>query len=201
VAFSPDKTTLATGSVDGAIKLWDIATGQLKKTLRGHRSWVNSVAYRSGGEQLLSGSSDGTIMIWSTATGRPLRTIDATKAEVRSIAVSVDGRYLAAGLRYGTVKVWSLDDGKEHHVFPGRGDMCAVAFSPDGKLLAGSEGDWNSGGIVALRDVTTGTCVARMRHAGEILAVVFSGAGDLVATGAADNTVRLWKLPPSPSGP
>lgn len=195
VAFSPDKTTLATSSIDGTIKLWDVATGHLRKTLSGHKSWVNCLAYRPSGDQLISGSSDGTIKIWSAVTDMPLRTINATKSEVRSIAVSPDGAYLAAGLRYGMVKIWSITDGKERHAFPGQGDMCAVAFSSDGKLLASSEGDWNRGGIVTLRDVTTGSAAARMRHTGEIHSVAFSGSGNVIATGASDKTVRLWRVP------
>jgi WD40 repeat protein len=185
VAFSPDKATL---------KLWEISTGRLKNTLKGHKSWVTSLAYTGSGDSLFSGSSDGTIVVWSTATAAPLRTIDATKGEVRSIAVSADGAHLAAGLRYGTVKVWTTADWKERLALPGQGDMCAVALSPNGKLLATTEGDWNRGGLVIIRDVTTGNAIARFQHTGEIISVAFSGAGDVIAAGAADKTVRLWKV-------
>ncbi len=197
VAFSPDKTILATASIDQTIKLWDVATGQLKKTLTGHKSWVNSLAYRTTGEWLISGSSDGTIIVWSTNTDAPLRTIDVTKGEVRSVALSADGTLLAAGLRYGTVKLWSTADWKEALSLPGQGDMCVVAFSPSGKQLATTEGDWNRGGIVRIRDVVSGIPVVRFEHPGEIISVAFSTAGDVLATGGSDKTVRLWKVPSS----
>jgi len=196
VAFSFDKSTLATASIDGAVKLWDVSTGKLKNTLNGHKSWVNCLAYSANGEWLLSGSSDGTIIVWSMRTQAPLRTIDATKAEVRSIALSADGAHLAAGLRYGTVKIWSTADWKERLSLPGNGDMCAVAFSPDGKLLATSEGDWNRGGIVVIRDVATGKPNLRLRHTGEIISLAFSKTGAVIAAGAADKTVRVWKIAP-----
>jgi formylglycine-generating enzyme required for sulfatase activity/prenyltransferase beta subunit len=196
VAFSPDKTTLATASIDRTIKLWDISTGQLKKTLTGHKSWVNALAYRASGDWLVSGSSDGVIIVWSTETAAPLRTIDVTKAEIRSIALSADGSLLAAGLRYGTVKIWSTADWKEHPAIPGQGDMCAVAFSPSGKLLASTEGDWNRGGLVKIREAATGNLVASLQHTGEVVSVAFSSAGDVIAAGAADKTVRLWKIAP-----
>ncbi|MCE9563585.1 MAG: hypothetical protein K8U57_16205 [Planctomycetes bacterium] len=194
VAFSPDKTTLATASIDQTIKLWDVATGQLKKTLTGHKSWVNSLAYRTNGDWLVSGSSDGTIIVWSMKTATPIRTIDATKGEVRSVALSADGTYLATGLRYGTVMIWSMADWKDPVTLAGQGDMCAVAFSPNGKLLATTEGDWNRGGLVKIRDMATGNSVGRFEHTGEIISVAFSNGSDVIATGGADKTVRLWKL-------
>jgi WD40 repeat protein len=127
-------------------------------------------------------------------TDSPLRVIDATKAEVRSVAISPDGTYLAAGLRYGTVKVWTTADWKERLTLPGSGDLCAVAFSPNGKLLANTEGDWNRGGIIRVRDVESGKPVASFQHTGEVLSVAFSKSG-VLAAGAADKTVRLWNLP------
>jgi geranylgeranyl transferase type-2 subunit beta len=198
VAFSPDKNTLATGSIDGTIKVWDIATGELRRTLTGHKSWVNSLSYRPAGDWLISGSSDGTIIIWSAESGGQVHTIDATKTEVRSVAISADGTRLAAGLRYGTVKVWSTADWKECLEIDGQGDMCAVAISPSGKELATSTGDWNRGGTVRIHEVATGKLLTRFQHTGEILSIAYSRAGDRIAAGAADATVRLWRLRPTP---
>jgi len=193
VAFSPDKTTLATASIDQTIKLWNVKTGQLKKTLTGHKSWVNSLTYNVEGTLLISGSSDGTIIFWGTRTNGLSRIINATKGEVRSVAISADGEHLAAGLRYGTVKIWSMYTLKELHTLPGQGDMCAVAFSPNGKHLATSEGDWNRGGVVKIRDVKTGKPLQSFQHTGEINSIAFSAVGDAIAAGAGDKTVRLWK--------
>lgn len=193
VAFSPDKTTLATASLDGTVKLWNVAEGTLKKTLVGHKSWVNSLAYSPKGDWLASGSSDGTIVIWSTQTMTPLHTIAATKAEVRSVAVSPDGSQLAAGLRYGTAKTWATADWTERFALPGQGDMCAVAFSRSGKILAVSEGDWNRSGVVKLHDAGTGTALGRLDHTGEILSISFGARDDIIAAGAADKSVRLWQ--------
>ncbi|MCL1463018.1 WD40 repeat domain-containing protein, partial [Argonema galeatum] len=64
VAFSPDGQTLASGSDDKTIKLWDIRSGQLKTTLTGHSDDVNSVAFSPDGQTLASGSDDKTIKLW-----------------------------------------------------------------------------------------------------------------------------------------
>lgn len=196
VAFTPDGGTLATGSIDGTIKLWNVLTGKLKSTIEGHKSWVNSLAFSADGEWLVSGSSDGTVVIRSAKTGTPLHSIEAGKGEVRSIAISPTGTHLAAGLRYGTVKVWSTSDWKLIHTIPGQGDMCAIAFSPSGKFLASTAGDWNRGGTIAIRDVATGKSTAQLQNTGETISLAFGKTDDAIAAGTADNSVRLWNFTP-----
>ncbi|HEY2251471.1 MAG TPA: hypothetical protein VGH74_10445, partial [Planctomycetaceae bacterium] len=194
VAFSPDQTTLATAGIDQTVKLWDVATGMMKTTLTGHKSWVNSVAFRSDMAWLASGSSDGTIRIWSPKSTTPIHTLDVTNTEIRAIAISHDGAHLVAGLRYGKVKLWTTHDWQELLSLSGHGDMCAVAFSPDGKHFATSEGDWNRGGTIKIRDVASGEPVARYHHTGEIMSLAFSPDGKTIAAAAADKTVRLWNV-------
>lgn len=64
VAFRPDGQTVASGSTDQTIKLWDVASGQEVRTLTGHTDVVTSVAFSPDGQTVASGSWDGTIKIW-----------------------------------------------------------------------------------------------------------------------------------------
>jgi WD40 repeat protein len=64
VAFSPGGKILATESWDKTIKLWDVATGTMLRTLAGHTNSVRSVAFSPDGKILASGSWDGTILLW-----------------------------------------------------------------------------------------------------------------------------------------
>ena len=64
IAYSPDGKTLASGSYDKTIKLWDARSGALLRTLEGHTSWVDAVIFAPDGDTLASGSFDQTIKLW-----------------------------------------------------------------------------------------------------------------------------------------
>ncbi|MCV3217343.1 AAA-like domain-containing protein, partial [Plectonema radiosum NIES-515] len=82
VAFSSDGKTVASGSSDNTIKIWDISTGKLIRTLTGHSSSVSSVAFSSDGKTVASGSSDNTIKIWDISTGKLIRTLTGHSSSV-----------------------------------------------------------------------------------------------------------------------
>ncbi len=67
VAFSPDGWTLASGSYDNAVKLWDVTSGRELRTLTGHTRSVTSVAFSPDGRTLASGSSDKTVKLWDVS--------------------------------------------------------------------------------------------------------------------------------------
>lgn len=81
MAWSPDGATLASGSQDYTIKLWDVCTGEVLRTLVGHSYWVSALMYApnhacsSKSPVLASGSADETIKLWDTETGRCLKTL------------------------------------------------------------------------------------------------------------------------------
>lgn len=89
VSFSCDGR-LASGSINGAINVWDPVTGALQLKL-GHDGRVCLVAFSSDGRLLASGSGDGTVEIWDAATGTPQQTLKGC-----NLAFSSGGRLLAS---------------------------------------------------------------------------------------------------------
>jgi WD40 repeat protein len=67
LAFAPDGRTLATGSHDGTVILWDLTTGSERLTLKGHTARVSSLVFSRDGRLLVSGSWDGTVRLWRAA--------------------------------------------------------------------------------------------------------------------------------------
>jgi WD40 repeat protein len=110
VAFSPDGKTLASGSDDNTIKLWDVATGKEQATLKGHTAWVASVAFSPDGKTLASGG-DTTVRLWDME-GKELATLKGHTKGVNSVAFSPDGKTLASGSQDKTIKLWDVSPAK-----------------------------------------------------------------------------------------
>src|SRR5262249_1689510 len=68
LAFSPDGKTLAGGSVDGAVRLWDAQTGEEKAVLKGHQEPVLSLAFSPHRPTLICVYGNGIVRLWKGAT-------------------------------------------------------------------------------------------------------------------------------------
>ena len=106
---------LASSGNDTTIRIWDVATGQQLRVLKGHTDWVRSVAWSPDGKRLASGSDDLTIRIWNAATGDLVYVLDARKfyphGSIYALAWSPGGNQLAwGGLTDGTTRVWDTAD-------------------------------------------------------------------------------------------
>src|SRR5205085_12015353 len=92
LAFSPDERTLASGSFDGSVKLWDVASGTLL-WLGWHTDNIFSVAFSPDGSMLASGSNDAAVRLWDPLSGRQLETLSHPDP-VFAVSWSPDGHLL-----------------------------------------------------------------------------------------------------------
>ncbi|KAK7426210.1 hypothetical protein QQZ08_007239 [Neonectria magnoliae] len=190
VVFSADGQRLASGSYDGTVKIWDIATGACIQTLEGHSGLVNSVVFSADGQRLASGSGDETVKIWDAATGACVQTLKGHGDLVNSVVFSADGQHLVSGSDDKTVKIWDAATGACVQTLKGHSDSVnSVVFSADGQRLVSGSDDKT----VKIWDAATGACVQTLKGHGDwVRSVVFSADGQHLASGSGDKTVKIW---------
>ncbi len=190
VAFAPDGKTLASGSADVTIRLWDVQTRKERDTLYGHLGEVHCLAYSRDGKTLASGSKDQTIKLWDVKTGKEKATLTGHTWGAYSVAFSPDGKTLASGAGDQTIRLWDVATGKQKAILQGHVHWVrAVAFAPDGETLASGGSDRT----IRLWDVRTGQVRANLvGHANDVRCLAFSRDGKTLASGSHDRTIRLW---------
>jgi WD40 repeat protein len=113
VAFSPDSKQLASAGTDGVIRLWDLSTGKVARTLSGHKGAVRAAIFSPDGRRLASAGHDGVVRIWNVATGEQILAISFDVKKITTLAFSPDGRRIAAGggnsLSSGKACVWEIE--------------------------------------------------------------------------------------------
>ena len=97
VCFSPDGKTLASGSGDKSVRLWDVATGAEVAKLEGHSRELTSVCFSPDGKTLASGSADGSVCLWDAATGAEVAKLEGHSRDVDSVCFSPDGKTPSSG--------------------------------------------------------------------------------------------------------
>jgi RNA polymerase sigma factor (sigma-70 family) len=200
VAFSPDGTTLLTGGNrfdrgwQGTLCLWDVATGKELRQLQKHQNNVLCVAFSPDGKLVASGGEDHTVRLWEAATGKDLCVLRGHHGPVGSVAFSPGGTTLASS-GVGTIRLWQVPGGRELKTISGQNGLTAVAFSPDGMVLASAGHDGGHDPVVRLWEVATGKEVRRWTgHRNAINALAFAPDGRTVASASRDTLVLVWDV-------
>ena len=196
VAFAKDGKTLAAGGFDNLVHLYNPSDMSLKRTLSGHRAYVEGVAFSPDGKTVVSTSNDNTVRLWDVASGDQLTALGGHTSTVMCAAYTKDGKTLITGGMDKVLKVWdpityreidTLQPGADAVEFPE--PILAVAYSPTGGLVASAHEDKS----VRIRDAATGAVVRTLNgHEDVVSQIAWSRDGKMIATASYDKTVKLW---------
>jgi WD40 repeat protein len=136
VAFSPDGRTLYSASEDETARVWDVATGECRRTLS-HGEYVYCLAVSPDGRNLVTGDDTGSVHFWDVETGQEIRVARNHSKAVRAVAFSPDGKTVATGGMDRSVRLWQAATGQQLLAFLNQPhDINSLAFAPDGTALA-----------------------------------------------------------------
>ena len=147
LALTPNGDTLASGSDDGTIRLWDTSTGTQISSIRSSKT--DALAFSMDGKILASINNAVSIQLWDVGTGEQLTSLNGQNEPVTNLTFSPDNNILASGNLGGAIQLWDISTGKQLELLKGHTSrLVNLVFSSDGKTLVsgGSHGDifiWN----------------------------------------------------------
>ncbi|KAK4163559.1 vegetative incompatibility protein HET-E-1 [Cladorrhinum sp. PSN259] len=200
VVFSPDGNTLASASNDNTVRMWDVATGAYRYTLKGHNyytlkgdnhSYSHWVVAFSPDSNTLASASDSAVMVWDAVAGTHRYTLEGHNGPIKAIAFSPDGNTLAsAASKDEVVRLWDITTGAYLRTLVRYSESVKeVAFSPDRNTLA-SSGDHT----IQLWDIATGAHQYTLKghsHNYQACVVAFSPDSNTLVS-ASGSVVMVW---------
>ena len=189
VKYSPNGSFIASGSEDNTVKLWDVTTGKVVRTLVAHRGYITALDFSASGDMLVTAAKDNTIRIWDVRKGTEVRSLPGHSFYASAVAFSPTNNIIASCSIDKTVKLWDIRIGKEIPI-PITGltkPQNTLAFSPDGQTLAVG-GDDNT---IRLLNIQQNSVVTLDAGAG-ITNLAYSADGSLLIAQCDNQAVKIY---------
>ena len=190
IAFASDGRRLASASLDGTVKLWDVTTGAEQLSIDHDPFEVFSVAFSSDDTRIVTGGSDNKISLWDARSGDLLTDLGGHVDIVYAAAFTPDGRRIVSCGGDRNVKVWDWATGDIVRTFKDHEDeVNALVFIADaGHVVSGG---WDF--VVRMWDLSTGQVVQNLEgHEDGVKALAYSADERRIISGSADDTVKIW---------
>lgn len=183
----------ASGDREGAVRLWDVASGKSTGELVRRGPVVRSVAFSPDGSRVVVGDNSGKVRVFDSVFGKELAAWAAHGTAVWGIAFFPDGgRFATAGYDDATVCIWDFAARTRLRSFKTRSDRAwCVAVSPDGRLVAagGSKGELN------VWDADSGDLLLKLTKGdGFVWSLAFSPDGTTLVAGLENGTIARWNV-------
>lgn len=203
VAWSPNGRSIATGSADKTVQVWDAKTGNQVSRYTGHTGSIWTLSWSPDSQHVVSGSNDKTVHIWDVRTGRLLLPVITRHLKwVQTVSWSPDGKYIASGGNDTTVLVWDAANATLLYSYEvgvrtdGHTSVVTdVTWSPDSQLIASASDDHT----VQVWSALTGSASQTYRgynqdafHLFGVFAVAWSPDGKHIASAGQDHRVQVW---------
>jgi WD40 repeat protein len=186
MAISPDGRTLVSQEKGGAIRLWGLSTAGAGEELADLKPLVPGAAFSPNGRTLYLLQSRAICVI-DVDSRRIIRTVKTGAESNQSLALSPDGQTLAvACATNSTITLWHTETWEAMRTL--RSVHSRVAFSPDGRYLAGGDAT-----LVRLWDLQSGESAVLFGHTEPIEALAFTPDSRTLASAGRD-AIRLWHV-------
>ncbi len=193
VVFLSDRQIITAGQ-DKNIKIIDIASGKVLKTLSGHTNLIDNLAIAPASDLLASGSYDNTVNLWQISTGKLEHSLKEHTDKVLGVAISPDGKLVVSASRDKTLRIWDVKTGETLKILSGSlAPVTCVLITPDGKHVISGGNDK----LIRIWDVASGKQIFTLSgHDDAIGAIAISNDGNYLFSGGKDNSnsIRLWNL-------